>query len=359
MRVLRGALVVACVGLAGLAAACGSGGGSKIGGELHIYNWDDYFAPNTLEDFETEFGIKVYLDTFDDEAQLLSVISSDPSSYDVFIGSDALIGEMKELRLLAKLDHNNVPNLANIDTRFLDLPADPGNEYSAPYDWGTTGVMYNKNCIQPEEESWAVLRDPRVAGKVAMDTDLSVVIGSTLKSLGYSLNSGDKQQLAEAVGVLQQQVSTLGLRFIPSQDVVEMMKSGELCAAQAYNGDAAKVMAENENVAFFIPKEGSDIYLDVMAIPRDAPNKAAAEAFINYILRPEVESACNEYTGYATPNRAAIDEGYVGSDLLSNPVIYPDTAHLEPWIGFDGPRRALWNEAWADVQRETATSRNQ
>ena len=113
-----------------------------------------------------------------------------------------------------------------------------------------------------------MLRDPRVAGKVAMDTDLSVVIGSTLKSLGYSLNSGDKQQLAEAVGVLQQQVSTLGLRFIPSQDVVEMMKSGELCAAQAYNGDAAKVMAENENVAFFIPKEGSDIYFDVMAIPR-------------------------------------------------------------------------------------------
>ena len=359
MRVLRGALVVACVGLAGLAAACGSGGGSKIGGELHIFNWEDYFAPNTLEDFEAEFGIKVYLDTFDDEAQLLAVISSDPSRYDVFIGSDSLIGAMKELRLLAKLDHNNVPNLANIDTRFLDLPGDPDNEYSVPYDWGTTGVMYNKKCIQPEEESWAVLRDPRVAGKVAMDTDPSVVIGSTLQSLGYPLNSSDKRQLAEVVGVLRQQVSTLGLRFIASQDVMQMMKSGELCASQAYNGDAVVVMSENEDVAFFIPKEGSDIFFDVMAIPRDAPNKAAAEAFINYILRPEVQSACNEYTGYATPNRAAIDEGYVGSDLLSNPVIYPDTAHLEPWVAFDGPRRALWNEAWADVQRETATSRNQ
>jgi spermidine/putrescine transport system substrate-binding protein len=140
---------------------------------------------------------------------------------------------------------------------------------------------------------------------------------------------------------------------------MQMMKSGELCASQAYNGDAVVVMSENEDVAFFIPKEGSDIFFDVMAIPRDAPDKAAAEAFINYILRPEVQSACNEYTGYATPNRAAIDEGYVGSDLLSNPVIYPDTAHLEPWVAFDGPRRALWNEAWADVQRETATSRNQ
>lgn len=359
MRVLRGALVVACVGLAALAAACGSDDSHKVSGELHVFNWDDYFAPSTLADFEEEFGINVYLDTFEDEAELLSVISSDPSSYDVFIGSDSLIGEMKELRLLAKLDHDNIPNLANIDPKFLDLPDDPGNEYSVPYDWGTTGVMYNKKCIEPEEESWSVLRDPRVAGKVAMDSDPSVVIGSTLQSLGYSLNSGDRQQLAEAVEVLRQQVSTLGLRFLSSEDATEMMVSEELCAAQAYNGDAVVVMSENENVAFFIPKEGSDIYFDVMAVPRDAPNKAAAEAFINYILRPEVQAACNEYTGYATPNRAAIEEGYVSSEVLSDPVIYPDATRLESWIAFDGPRRALWNEAWANVQRETASSQNQ
>ena len=359
MRVLRGALAVVCAGLAVLVAACGSGEDRKIGGELHVFNWDDYFAPSTLADFEEEFGVKVYLDTFKDEAELLSVISSDPSSYDVFIGSDALIGEMKELRLLAKLDHDNIPNLANIDPKFLNLPGDPGNEYSVPYDWGTTGVMYNKKCIEPEEESWAVLRDPRVAGRVAMDTDPSVTIGSTLQSLGYSLNSSDRQQLAEAVEVLRQQVSTLGLRFISSEDVIEMMKSEELCAAQAYNGDAVVVMSENENVAFFIPEEGSDIYFDVMAIPRDAPNKVAAELFINYILRPEVQAACNEYTGYATPNRAAIEEGYVSSEMLSDPVIYPDVTHLEPAVAFGGPRRALWNEAWADVQRETASSQDQ
>ena len=138
-----------------------------------------------------------------------------------------------------------------------------------------------------------------------------------------------------------------------------MMESGELCASQAYNGDAVIVMSENENVVFFIPKEGSDIYFDVMAIPRDAPNKATAELFINYILRPEVQAACNEYNGYATPNRAAIEEGYVSPEMLSNPVIYPDIAHLESAVAFDGPRRALWNEAWAGVQRETASSQDQ
>jgi spermidine/putrescine transport system substrate-binding protein len=359
MRVLRGALAVVCAGVAVLAAACGSGDGRKISGDLHVFNWDDYFAPSTLADFEEEFGVEVYLDTFEDEAELLSVVSSDPSSYDVFIGSDALIGEMKELRLLAKLDHGNIPNLANIDPKFLNLPGDPDNEYSVPYDWGTTGVMYNKKCIEPEEESWSLLRDPRVAGKVAMDSDPSVVIGSTLQSLGYPLNSGDRQQLAEAVEVLRQQVSTLGLRFISSEDLTEMMRSEELCAAQAYNGDAVVVMSENEDVAFFIPREGSDIYFDMMAVPRDAPNKVAAEAFINYILRPEVQAACNEYTGYATPSHAAIEEGYVGSEMLSDPVIYPDVTRLESWIAFDGPRRALWNEAWASVQREAASSQDQ
>lgn len=346
-------------GLAVLAAACSTGDSRpQVGKELHIFNWQDYLAPTTLADFEKEFGIKVYLDTFDDEDELLSTISSDPSSYDLFIGSDVLIGEMVELRLIAELDLDNVANLANIDSAFLDLPGNPGNRYGIPYDWGTTGVMYNTTCIEPrdEEESWALLRDPRIAGRVAMDTDPAVAIGSTLKYLGYSLNSSDPGELDEAVGILKDRIGQVQLRFIPAYDARQMMKSGELCATQAYNGDAANEMAKNEDFAFFVPKEGSDIYFDMMAIPRDAKNKAGAELFINYVLRPEVHAAINNYTGYATPNRAAREQGLIDQAYLSDPTIYPDTALLEPWVVFSGQRRALWNRAWADVQSVAAAS---
>ncbi len=339
------------VGLAVLAAACGSGDSRpQVGAELRIFNWDDYFAPTTLADFEKEFGIKVHLDTFDDEAELLSTISSYSSRYDLFIGSDVLIGEMVELRLVAQLDLDNIPNLANIDPAFLDLPGNPGNRYGIPYDWGTTGVMYNRACIEPQEESWALLRDPRIVGRVAMDTDPVVVIGSTLKYLGYPLNSDDPDELDQAVRVLKDQIGKVQLRFIPAYDARQMMKSGELCATQAYNGDAAYEMAENEDFAFFVPKEGSDIYFDMMAMPRDAKNKAGAEIFMNYVLRPEVHAAINNYTGYATPNRAAREQGLIDQVYLSDPTVYPDTDLLEPWLVFDGSRRALWNRAWAEVQ---------
>ena len=183
-----------------------------------------------------------------------------------------------------------------------------------------------------------------------MDTDPVVVIGSTLKYLGYPLNSDDPAELDEAVGMLKDQIGKVQLRFIPAYDARQMMKSGELCATQAYNGDAAYEMAENEDFAFFVPKEGSDIYFDMMAMPRDTKNKAGAEIFMNYVLRPEVHAAINNYTGYATPNRAAREQGLIDQAYLSDPTIYPDTTHLEPWVIFDGQRRALWNRAWAEVQ---------
>lgn len=351
MKYLHNPAWAVLIGFALVAGGCSSGTGNSLGNELYVFNWDDYFAPDTLSNFEQEFGIEVHLDTFDDEDELLSVISSDTSKYDLFIGSDSLIGEMTDLRLLANIDHENVPNLSNIDPKFLDRPGDPENQYSVPYDWGTTGIMYDTRCVQPEEESWAVLADPRVAGKVAMDTDPAVTIGSVLKYLGYSRNSNVESELAEAGDFLEDLVLRQQLRFIPSIGVIEVMGTGELCMAQAYNGDAAFVMADNPDVAFFIPEEGSDLYFDVMAVPRDARHKAAAEAFINYVLRPDVHAAITNYTGYPSPNRAAVEQGYIDEQVLSDPVVYPDTTDLESWSAFDGQRRALWNKTWAEVQR--------
>jgi spermidine/putrescine transport system substrate-binding protein len=188
-----------------------------------------------------------------------------------------------------------------------------------------------------------------------MDSDPTVVIGATLKSLGYSWFSSSEKEVAEATVVLRDQVSTVRPMFLTAMELRDRMVSGELCAAQAYNGDAAFAMAENEDLAFFVPKEGSDIWFDVLAIPRDAKNKAAAEVFINYILRPDVQAAINNYTGYPTPNQAAIKMGYIDEESLANPVIYPDTDLLEPWVVLDGEAVALRNKAWAQVEAETMT----
>ncbi len=349
----RSILAAILVGVAALTAACGSEEQATIGGELHVYNWDDYFAPTTLADFEAEFGVEVLLDTFDGEEAMFSVIESDPARYDVIVGSDTVIAQMADLRLLAALDLERVPNLANINPEFLDQYWDPGNRYSVPYAWGSTGIIYNTTYIDAPGESWDLLRDPSLAGRVALLDDSSVVIGLTLKSLGYPLNSDDPDDLAEAVDVLRDQRSVV-TGFLDIDTIKEQMVSEELWAAQIYNGDAAMMMWESEDFAFFIPAEGSDVWVDNLAIPRDAKNKETAEIFLNYVLRPDVHAEIANYTEYAAPNQAALDQGLIDEDLLASEVSYPPLDLLEAWLLFGSEQTSQWNRAWADVQRNEA-----
>lgn len=353
----RSILAAAIVGLATLAAACVSADDSRIGGELHILNWEDYFAPTTLGDFQAEFGIEVSLDTFDDEQAAASAIQSDPARYDVVVLSDSLVAGMAERKLLAALDPSNIPNLPNVDRKFLDQSWDPGNRYSVPYAWGVTGVIYNTKYVEPAGKSWSLLSDPSLAGRVALLNDSTVVIGLTLKSLGYSLSSHDPGELQEAVEVVVAQRPLLAGFFDPIA-IRDGMIAEDLWAAQLYSGDAAFAMAENEALAFFLPDEGSDFFVDNLVIPRDARNKEAAELFINYILRPDVHAGISNYTGYAIPNRAALEQGLIDDELLASEAAYPSRDILEAWRPFDTEQLSLWNKAWADIQREASASAN-
>jgi spermidine/putrescine transport system substrate-binding protein len=353
----RSILAATVLGLAALAAACASGDDPNSGGELHVFNWEDYFAPTTVEDFAAEFGVDVFLDTFDDEQAAASAIQSDPSQYDVVVLSDSLVSEMAGRKLLAELDLSNIPNLSNVDPKFLDQPWDPGNRYSVPYAWGSTGVIYNTKHVEPPARSWSLLRDPSLAGRVALLNDSTVVIGLTLKSLGYSLDSRDPGQLQEAVQVVAGQ-EPLMAGFLDPIAIRDGMISGDLWAAQLYSGDAAFAMAENEALAFFVPDEGSDFFVDNLVIPRDARNKEAAELFINYILRPDVHAAISNYTGYAIPNRAALEQGLIDDELLASEAAYPAIDTLEAWRPFDAEQLSLWNEAWSDIQREASATAN-
>jgi len=161
---LRGVILgVVTVSLMTLTAACGSGEDSAVGSQLTIFSWDDYFPPSTVPNFEAEFGIDVVVETFDSSDEVLAAVQSDPSKYDVVWLSDPFIAQMTDLRLLAELDQSNIPNLTNVDPSFLNQPWDPGNRYSAPYTWGSTGVVYNRKYVPEPGESWSLLRDPKLA----------------------------------------------------------------------------------------------------------------------------------------------------------------------------------------------------
>ena len=355
MRLRESILPVIAVFVVAFAAACGSGEDSAVGSQLTIFTWDDYFPPSTVQNFEAEFGIDVVVETFDSSDEVLAAVQSDPSRYDVVWLSHPFIAQMTDLRLLAELDQSNIPNLANVDPSFLDQPWDPGNRYSVPYTWGSTGIIYNRTYVPEPGESWALLRDPKLAGRVALLDEPQWVVGLTLKSLGYPLNSADLEQVAEAVQLLQAQRPLLAGFFDPIT-IREKMTSEELWAAQLYNGDAAFAMADSEDMGFFIPAEGSDIWFDNLAIPRDTKNKAGAELFLDYILRPDVHAEISNYTGYAVPNKAAVEQGLIDEALLASEVSYPARDALESWIPMDGERLALWNRAWAEAQRGSARS---
>ena len=242
--------------------------------ELRLYNWDEYVSPQVLEDFEAEFGILVTVETFSDEDEMVSVVQGDTSRFDILVASDEVVHQLIEQRLLSELRHENVPNLANADPRFLDLPSDSGNVYSAPYAWGTTGITYDTGCVEPSEESWGLLLDPSIAGRVAMDIDFDVALASILKYLGYPLNSRDPEEVAAATSVLGSLINDQGLEFLPWDEILDRLASGDLCAGQTYNGDAVVYLEDNEQLAFFVPKEGSDFFVDSLTITRDSPEPA-------------------------------------------------------------------------------------
>jgi spermidine/putrescine transport system substrate-binding protein len=355
-------LLLGCISIVALMliGACSSDDTQELGAELHFLNWEDYVDPAILEGFEEEYGVTVVLHLFEDEPELVSRVTAESGSFDLFVGSGTVVGEMAEGRLLAPLDKSQIPNLENIAPEFLDHSWDRGNRYSAPYDWGSTGILYNSDMVTPEELSWSFLSDPEVAAHSVVDSDFSVVLGLALKSLGYSLKSDDDAELAEAVEVVSQQVRA-GIEINNWWDVDDRVISGDLWATHAFTGDASVAIAENPHLAFFIPNEGSDLYFDVFAIPRDAPNKRAAELFINYVLDAETHAVATDYTGYSNPNAESARLGLV-SAAGDDPVaveLRASTERLEAWSVFGDAQYSKWNRAWAEVlaSRETSAAR--
>lgn len=276
------------------------------GGSITVYNWGEYIDPELVQQFEDETNINVVYETFDSNEAMMTKIEQGGTSYDVAMPSEYAIEKMKENDLLIPIELDKIPNLKNIDPYFLDLPFDPGNEYSIPYFWGTVGIAFNPTLLEGQTfESWDDLWDPTLKQEVILVDSAREVIGMGLNSLGYSLNSTDVSELREATDKLK----TLGpnTKAIIGDEIVEMMRREEAAVALTWSGQAADMMWINENIDYSVPEEGSNLWFDNMIIPKTSSNIEGAHAFINFMLGAEVAAQNADYVGYSTPNQAAIE----------------------------------------------------
>ena len=306
------------------AIGCGKKG-KKLSDKLYVYNWANYVSNTTIPNFEKEFNVKVVYDNFSSNEELLAKLQTGAGGYDVIFPSDYMVGIMQKQNLLEEFEMKNIPNFKNIGSRFKNLPYDPENRYSIPYFWGTTGIGYNSDKITENVDSWKILWDEKYKGKISMLDDMRGLANAALKLKGYSINTTDPKQIKEAESLLLEQKPLV--KAYTSETYIDFLVSGDIWLAQAYSGDVFQAFKENKSMKYSIPKEGSDMWVDNMCIPKGSKNKWTAEVFINYILRPEVSAEISNFTWYANPNDASKD--FIKPEIINNKSIYPPDEVLD------------------------------
>lgn len=315
--------------------------------KISVYNWGDYIDPDVIEQFEAAYGIDVIYETFETNEDMYTKISKSKASYDVIFPSDYMVERMIREKLVQPIHWENIPNASQVQERFLNLSYDPENAYSIPYTWGTMGILYNTTMVSEKPSSWQTLWDEQYADSILMLNAPRDTLAITLKSLGYPLNSTDEAQLEEAKNALIEQ-SPLVLAYVVDE-VKDKMIAGEAAVALVWSGDATYCMAENDELDYIIPEEGSNIFFDAMCIPANAKNVSGAEKFINYLCDPEIARQNFEYVGYAIPNQGAID--LLGEEYLTSPVSNPAQELLDKCEIFEylGESTRVYDSLWTEV----------
>jgi len=308
--------------LSGLLCAILLSGCSDPRPVLNIYNWADYMNPDVLKKFEKQYNCRIVLDTFDSNEAMYAKLKAGAQGYDLIFPTSYMAGIMKEQGMIQPLKHDLIPNLGNVDRKYLALTQDPEMTYGVPYLISITGIGYNKARLGELEPTWALVAKPEVARRCTLLNDMRETIGAALKSLGYSLNSTSDKELAEA-----QQVVIGWKKNIAKFEVEEALRglsSAEFLMVHAYNGDILQAMDENKDLAFLVPKEGTSIASDDMVIPVNADQVELAHAFINFIHDPDHSAENMEFVSYLSPNTEG--QKRVSQEFRDNPAIFIDPA---------------------------------
>lgn len=331
--------MVLCVFSAFALSACGN----KTGEKVSVYCFGDYIDPILIRDFEKETGIKVVYSTFDTNEELYPVIKNNGADYDVICASDYMIEKLRKEGHLSELDKEEIPNLKNVLPEFMKKVEvfDPNNKYAVPHTWGTMGIMYNKKSLGKGDsiESWDDLWKGKYKGKVVMPDSMRDAIGIGLKRNGYSLNTKDVHQLLAAQYDMIQQ-KPLVYKYV-NDSARDLIIGGSADLAVVWNGEFLYSKAENKNIDFVVPNEGSEEFIDAWAITAKGRNKKNANKWINFMLSKKASIANFNYLTYTIPNKYVYDnidkligeldeQVYNGKGIIkNNGVIFPSNEVLE------------------------------
>lgn len=317
---------------------------------LSIYNYSTYIAPAAIEQFEKKYGVKIKYDTYEDAEALYAKLKAGNPGYDVAFPADYLVTTMRAENMLEPLNLKNIPNIVNLDPKFVNQSFDPGNQYSIPYQWGTMGIGYNVKATQGEINSFQAMFDPKYVGKTAWQDNMRYTLGGILIYLGYSPNTTKVEEIEKARDFLLKHKASIAT-FAPDTGQT-LLDQGEVNLVLEWSGDIFQVMKENPNLRYAIPKEGSIVWSDNMVIPKGAPHKELAEKFMNFILEPEVGATISNFIHFGSPNKTAIATGLIDPTDLKNPQIYPPSevfAKLQ-YLQDVGQATALYDKAWTEVK---------
>lgn len=322
-------------------------GGSSSGEVVNVYNWGEYIDTDLLKQFEDETGIKVVYNTFETNEGLYSKLQTE--SYDVIIPSDYMIARMIDEDMLQPLNYDNIPNFELIDEKYLGLEFDPEQAYSVPYTWGAVGIIYNAREVDAADTgSWDILWNEKYAGQTAMFDNSRDALGLTLKLLGYSQNTTNKDELREAADkIIEGKDNFQGFWM---DQILEKLPNEEILIAPYYNGDAVTMMEDNPDLAFYIPKEGTNIFVDAMCIPKNAKNVENAEKFINFMCSTEAAAANADYIGYSSPQREVYEQ--LDDEIKNDPIHYPTDetiANGETFLNLPEDVNQYYNDLWTEI----------
>lgn len=339
------ALIATCFFTMSMLSGCGNRPSKEV---LNVYNVGDYIDEDLITKFEEETGIDVVYETFETNEIMYQKVKSGGSKYDIIVPSDYMVSRMIKEGLVQKIDYSKIPNYKNIDEGFLGPIYDPTNEYSVPYFWGTFGILYNTTMVEDPVDTWDILFNEKYSGDIIMLDSVRDTMAIALMKLGYSINTTDEKELDEAKELLIKQ-KPIVLAYA-NDDAKDRILGGEAAMGIVYSGDAVTLMEENEDLAYAVPKDGTNKWVDTMCIPTDAENKDYAEMFINFMLETENAVQNIDYVGYATPNKAALEE--LDDEVKLNEVAYPADEYLKSCETFIdlGEKINLYDIRWIEIR---------
>jgi spermidine/putrescine transport system substrate-binding protein len=324
---------------------------------LVLYSWEAYMPQPILDAFAAEYGVTVSVLTYNSQEEAMANIRSGAVAYDIATIENVFIPQLVADNMLAEIDLRHIPNFKNIYQQFRDMAYDPDNKHSIPYNWGTTGLLVRSDLVTEPITGWADLWNPRYAGKIGVRNQPVEMINIALQSLGYPIGSSDPAQL-EAALVHLLKLKDHAIPVTPDAEAAfQVLNDGTVWILQGWNGDMAGIDVQSSPIQYILPTEGTFLWWDNFVIAADSPNKATAELFLDFVLRPENSAQIVEALHFPSANEAA--RQFLSDDILNNPVIYPPSdyvAKTDFYVSLTEDAQKLYADIWRRYEEEALQS---